>query len=284
MCLPRSSQTDDTVPLSMASTTMSLGLEGSEHNRITGSEIVGRDANWAAPLPEYPRADAYHDASEGDSEDWRGSGSLSSHSISHSASLEDHLYSAGMCQQQQQDESRQLHSASLECLNAEVDRLRVPLPQPLGGSGSGLLCSPQNLSYTDESGFGSGFRSPVAMGTRSPRSPRISLTGPISPLQDITEGVQMELESPVHTLLSFEGNELNLYGSHRPVCSSPNPSSPSLGSVSSLSTVSSLFDANESPSVIELCEMLSQSPNVHQRDFSHMTLSGRSHGDPIVVM
>lgn len=290
MCLMGPSQADDTVPLSMTPTRMPLGMEGSEHDRITGSEIVGQDANWAPPLPEYSHADAYHDPSEGNSDDWRGSGSPSGHSISHSASFEDHLYSAGACHQR--DKGRRPHSASLECLDTEVDHLRVPLPQPLCGSnsGSGGPLSPQslpNLSYSDRAGFGTGFRSPVAMGTRSPRSPRASLTGltgSVSPLQDITEGVQMELENPVHTLLAFEGNELNLYGSHRPVCSSPIPSSPSLGSVSSLSTASSLFDPSESPSVSELCELLSQSPNVHQRDFSHMTLSGWSHGVPIVVM
>ena len=280
----RSSQTDCIAPLSVTPAAMSLRLEGNEHDCITGSEIVGQDANWAAPLPEPSQTDAYHDTSEIGSDDWRGSGSLSGHSRSHSTSFEDHLYAVGVGQL---DESRQMQSTSLECLDTEVDQLNVPLPLPHSLCGSSNLLSPQglpNLSYADEPNFGgnrSGFRSPNTMGTRSPRSPRISLAGPISPLPDITEGVQMELESPVHTLVSFEGNsstEANLYDSYRPVCSPPIPSSPSLASVSSShSTVSSRFDSNDSPSVIELCELLSQSSNVHWRDFSHMTLSGRSH-------
>ena len=58
---------------------------------------------------------------------------------------------------------------------------------------------------------------------------------------------------------------------------SPTPSSPSIGSVSGHSTVSSLFDpGGESPSVLELCEMLSESPNVRQHDFSNMTFTGSS--------
>ena len=56
---------------------------------------------------------------------------------------------------------------------------------------------------------------------------------------------------------------------------SPTPSSPSIGSVSGHSTVSSLFDpGGESPSVLELCELLSESPNVRQYDFSNTTFTG----------
>ena len=56
--------------------------------------------------------------------------------------------------------------------------------------------------------------------------------------------------------------------------SSPVPSSPSIASVSSRSTVSTHDFFDESPSVVELCEMLSESPNVRHQDFSHLVLSG----------
>ena len=64
---------------------------------------------------------------------------------------------------------------------------------------------------------------------------------------------------------------------------SPTPSSPSISSVSGHSTVSSLFDPGvESPSVLELCELLSESPNVQQHDFSNMTFTGKLYAYTLV--
>ena len=51
------------------------------------------------------------------------------------------------------------------------------------------------------------------------------------------------------------------------------PSSPSLASVSSLSTAGGDSYHDEPPLVAELCELLSESPNVQQTDFSHLSLS-----------
>ena len=51
------------------------------------------------------------------------------------------------------------------------------------------------------------------------------------------------------------------------------PSSPSLASVSSLSTAGGDSYYDEPPLVAELCELLSESPNVQQTDFSHLSLS-----------
>ena len=55
----------------------------------------------------------------------------------------------------------------------------------------------------------------------------------------------------------------------------PSPSTPSLASVSSLSTAGgeSYFDQSEPPSVAELCEMISESPVVQSNDFSHLSLT-----------
>lgn len=51
------------------------------------------------------------------------------------------------------------------------------------------------------------------------------------------------------------------------------PSSPSLASVSSLSTAGGDSYYDEPPLVAELCELLSESPNVQHTDFSHLSLS-----------
>ena len=54
-------------------------------------------------------------------------------------------------------------------------------------------------------------------------------------------------------------------------------SSPSRGSMSSLSTCGdSYFDQSDPPSVAELCELLGDSQNVQNSDFSHLSLSGNS--------
>lgn len=54
-------------------------------------------------------------------------------------------------------------------------------------------------------------------------------------------------------------------------------SSPSRGSISSLSTCGdSYFDQSDPPSVAELCELLGDSQNVQNSDFSHLSLSGKS--------
>lgn len=102
----------------------------------------------------------------------------------------------------------------------------------------------------------------------------------VSPLEDITEGIQMELQSsplgpPLQRGSGVEVGDFDHYQSNSSI-----PSSPSLASISSQSTASvqdfdALFDASDSPSVLELCELLSESPNVQQKDFSHMTLSGK---------
>ncbi len=82
-----------------------------------------------------------------------------------------------------------------------------------------------------------------------------------SPLQDIPEGIQMELESShdeISSLLGYRGN-----------CS--RPSSPA-SIASSTVSIQDLFD--EPPSIRALCEMLSESANVRQNDFSGMILTG----------
>ena len=118
---------------------------------------------------------------------------------------------------------------------------------------------------TDQS---AGFSTPIA------HSPSIAQS--LSPLQDIPEGVQMELHSPM-PVVQFNGRDQhNLYDYRN---GSPIPSSPSVASTSSPSTVSMhemLFDSKESLSVLELCEMLGETSNVQHRDFSHLTLTGQT--------
>ena len=110
----------------------------------------------------------------------------------------------------------------------------------------------------------------------------------ISPrtLSDIPEGVPMSLENvlldPLNHHLQGASNILEPAPSF-PLQSyrnkSPTPSSPSISSVSGHSTVSSLFDpASDSPSVFELCELLGESPNVQQHDFSNTTFTGEKQG------
>ena len=116
---------------------------------------------------------------------------------------------------------------------------------------------PQNMLTVQDSR--SGHASPL---TNSPSLSRLSL----SPLQDIPEGIQMELENPLiffpHVPLDPEQFPYRE--------SSPIPSSPSVASLSS----PSLFDPTESPSVIELCELIGESSKVQHGDFSHLTLTG----------
>ena len=105
--------------------------------------------------------------------------------------------------------------------------------------------------------------------TSSPCSHRSVSPGVTLP--DIPEGVQ--IRSP---LTQFDPSQFNVdLLQYR--TSSPVPSSPSIASVSSRSTVSTHeFFESESPSVVELCEMLSESPNVRHQDFSHLVLSGKA--------
>ena len=119
---------------------------------------------------------------------------------------------------------------------------------------------------------GAGFSTPI---THSP-----SMAQSLSPLQDIPEGVQMELHSPM-PVVHLHGRTLDLdqYNLYDYRNASPIPSSPSIASTSSPSTVSMhdmLFDSKESLSVLELCEMLGETSNVQHRDFSHLTLTGQS--------
>ena len=92
------------------------------------------------------------------------------------------------------------------------------------------------------------------------------------PLQDIPEGLQMELDDVPPALHQLDVYDYRTGGSSI-------PSSPGQASVSSRSSISGydniMFETG-SPSVFELCEMLSESPNVQQNDFSHLTLSGKS--------
>ena len=99
-------------------------------------------------------------------------------------------------------------------------------------------------------------------------------------LTNIPKGVPMNLENTLLDPLQGATNNLMDPSASFPIPSSyrtksPTPSSPSIGSVSGHSTVSSLFDpGGESPSVLELCELLSESPNVQQYDFVNMTFTG----------
>ena len=129
-----------------------------------------------------------------------------------------------------------------------------------------------NLTLPDSNmeSSSSGYASPIVGGRISSPIHNMGSASP-NPLQDIPEGIQMELES----YMQYETDPLNLldYRSNSPAASSP-----SLASVSSRSTVSiqdaSMFDS-DTPSVVELCEMLSETANVKHHDFSHMTLTGK---------
>ena len=79
-----------------------------------------------------------------------------------------------------------------------------------------------------------------------------------------------------NTLFSHTRSPVNdLAMSYRTNSPLPSPSSPSLASVSSLSTVGgeSYFDQTDPPLVAELCEMLGESRGVQNSDFSHLSLS-----------
>lgn len=130
----------------------------------------------------------------------------------------------------------------------------------------------QSTSLMDPGSQGAAM-SPIQSGsggfTSSPCSHR-SLSPGVA-LPDIPEGVQLHSQSP---LAQFDPGQFNVDLLHYRT-SSPVPSSPSIASVSSRSTVSTHeFFESDSPSVLELCEMLSESPNVRHQDFSHMVLSG----------
>ena len=114
-------------------------------------------------------------------------------------------------------------------------------------------------------------------------SAQSSLSRSVSPrpLSNIPEGVPMSVLLEQHlaqqgVVGSFiDPSSAGLSLAPYRVPKSPTPSSPSIGSVSGHSTVSSLFDpGGESPSVLELCELLSESPNVQQHDFSNTTFTG----------
>ena len=83
------------------------------------------------------------------------------------------------------------------------------------------------------------------------------------------------LQQPPH-LTPVSSQSPRISPMHIPVhyrSSSPiqSPPSPSQASVSSLSTGGG---DSESSLVAELCELMSESPNVQQEDFSHLSLSG----------
>ncbi len=135
-----------------------------------------------------------------------------------------------------------------------------------------------DLSYfTEDYIHRAGSLSPHLLSSSSHPSSLRSL----SPLRGIREGIQMELQSsPTVPAMQLEESDMMDFGAlEQYQASSPIPSSPSLASISSQSTASvhdleSFFASSDSPSVIELCELLSESPNVQRTDFSHMTLSG----------
>ena len=175
---------------------------------------------------------------------------------------------------------RKSSNTSISSEPLPFDSLRVP-PTMYGASESSHHClSLPNLANLDTNDQGSSSLEPSQGGspihcgsggfTSSPCSHRS--ISPNVALPDIPEGVQ--IRSP---MTQFDPSQFNMdLLQYR--TSSPVPSSPSIASVSSKSTVSTheLFE-NESPSVLELCEMLSESPNVRHQDFSHMVLSGELH-------
>lgn len=130
-------------------------------------------------------------------------------------------------------------------------------------------CSSSSLLLEASQTGGSPIQCGSGTFTSSPCSHRSISPGVVLP--DIPEGVQ--IRSP-HTN-QYDPSQFNVdLLQYR--TSSPVPSSPSIASVSSRSTVSTHeFFESESPSVVELCEMLSESPNVRHQDFSHMVLSGK---------
>ncbi len=126
----------------------------------------------------------------------------------------------------------------------------------------------QQQANTENAAIWSQFFSDHAQApTQSVSARSSSCLSSISGLQDIPEGLQMDLEE-----VPFM-HQLNVCDYRTGVSSVP--SSPGQASVSSHSSLSAndVFDGG-SPSVLELCEMLSESTNVQKHDFSHLTLSG----------
>lgn len=178
---------------------------------------------------------------------------------------------------------RKISNTSISSEPLSFDSLRVP-PTMYGASDSSShhhlsLPNLTNLDTANDQGSSSSslletsqIGSPIQSGsggfTSSPCSHRSISPGVVLP--DIPEGVQMH--SP---MTQFDPNQFSMdLLQYR--TSSPVPSSPSIASVSSRSTVSTHeFFENESPSVVELCELLSESPNVRHQDFSHLVLSGK---------
>ena len=175
---------------------------------------------------------------------------------------------------------RKTSNTSISSEPLPFDSLRVP-PTMYSTSESShhhlSLPNLTNLDATNDQGSSlletSQIGSPIQSGsggfTNSPCSHRSISPGVALP--NIPEGVQVH--SP---MTQFDPSQFGMdFLQYR--TSSPVPSSPSIASVSSRSTVSTHeFFENESPSVVELCELLSESPNVRHQDFSHMVLSGRN--------
>ena len=178
---------------------------------------------------------------------------------------------------------RKISNTSISSEPLSFDSLQVP-PTMYGASDSSShhhhlsLPNLTNLDAANDQGSSSPslletsqIGSPIQSGsggfTSSPCSHRSISPGVVLP--DIPEGVQMH--SP---MTQFDPNQFSMDLLQYRTSSSV-PSSPSIASVSSRSTVSTHeFFENESPSVVELCELLSESPNVRHQDFSHLVLSG----------
>lgn len=173
------------------------------------------------------------------------------------------------------------HTVHRKISNSSVSSEPVyNMPQPASSSqpyGTDTHLSLPNLVLPElntESSSHSGYSSPITGGRISSPIHNMSTVSSPSALQDIPEGIQMELENSIPSYMQYDGDPLNLFDYRS---GSPAASSPSLASVSSRSTVSiqdsTMFDS-DAPSVVELCEMLSESANVKHHDFSHMTLTG----------
>lgn len=120
----------------------------------------------------------------------------------------------------------------------------------------------------------------VPMTTSSvPMPTSLSLFGSynfLSPLERNLQFANSLLQQPPHLASSTVSHTPHVSPLHLPPLyrsSSPiqSPPSPSQASISSLSTAGG---DSESSLVAELCELMSESPNVQQDDFSHLSLSG----------
>lgn len=166
-----------------------------------------------------------------------------------------------------------MYGASLE--SSSHHHLSLPNLTSLDAANDQESSSP---SLLETSQIGSPIQSGSASGglMSSPCSHRSISPGVVLP--DIPEGVQVH--SP---MTQFDPNQFSMdLLQYR--TSSPVPSSPSIASVSSRSTVSTheFFDS-ESPSVVELCELMSESANVRHQDFSHLVLSGEHNKLPVLT-